>query len=635
MMVACHRGHTECFKHFLQRESRVKNKEFRTKRNTVLITAVTWDYVDIMRHIIDHLPKVHRDRLRKAHICEDLKTNILVLCCETDSINCIKSLVEEYGLLEAGYKSHKPLPQLALECVSQKCLEYLIRHKSSGVGLHVDSEFGYNVGHYAAQENSREALRIYMETYPDFINAVSHKTNLTIEGILLSRGYWDTFRWFRETVIGDFPQYSDNLSKESLLYAPPFPGAITSLQPLKYFPFDVRRDWFRAHVFAVTESDGQAARVIALTLHDQSATTVIGGFVDLYKNIVVPGREDHFLDKHRKFTFSFGGQEGQGYGVVRQYLYQLMQKMPVNDMLELTHDGTSHQWKVVSVYHPHFEKILAQTRLLGCYAAIQFLMCERLTRVRLTRAMFTHDILADDLKDIDLELYNNMIVYLRQCTEDELQEMELSFTRTLEDGTEVEIIENGRELHPSKDTEKCSNDATMLPLETYLQCWVQHYITHDREALRGEFINGFQEIIHSECIEKGSLFTVQEVSDALWCDESAMEDVDIQKWKDITKVEKKSAQVEWFWDMVENHLDSSQRRCLLMFVSGSALLPETIDDGFIIMVDGNLSTEQLPHTRTCIRALVIPRYATPEKMRHKFTKIFETFTTDDMNFGFI
>lgn len=113
--------------------------------------------------------------------------------------------------------------------------------------------------------------------------------------------------------------------------------------------------------------------------------------------------------------------------------------------------------------------------------------------------------------------------------------------------------------------------------------------------------------------------------------------IDVADWRDNTRLKHccpQTAQVEWFWQIVESY-DEERRARLLQFVTGSSRLPlqgfsalqgSTGAVGprpFTLHLVTDACTDNLPKAHTCFNRIDIPPYENKEKMRDKITQAIE------------
>lgn len=85
--------------------------------------------------------------------------------------------------------------------------------------------------------------------------------------------------------------------------------------------------------------------------------------------------------------------------------------------------------------------------------------------------------------------------------------------------------------------------------------------------------------------------------------------------------------VKWFWDIVIEEYNDSERRQLLTFATGSDRAPINGLKAmkFYIVRDGD-DSEKLPTSHTCFNQLLIPSYNTKEKLRTKLRQAIDNAT---------
>ncbi|CAD7927713.1 unnamed protein product [Amoebophrya sp. A25] len=84
--------------------------------------------------------------------------------------------------------------------------------------------------------------------------------------------------------------------------------------------------------------------------------------------------------------------------------------------------------------------------------------------------------------------------------------------------------------------------------------------------------------------------------------------------------EKSSQTVEWFWDIVLNELNETEKRDLLSFCTGSARAPPkglSAPEAKLTIGRQGPDSEALPTAHTCFNHLLIPEYADRDKLKTK------------------
>ena len=88
--------------------------------------------------------------------------------------------------------------------------------------------------------------------------------------------------------------------------------------------------------------------------------------------------------------------------------------------------------------------------------------------------------------------------------------------------------------------------------------------------------------------------------------------------------------ITWFWEIVLDEWDDTQRRALLAFATGSDRAPVNGLKAmkFVIVkdVEESASDEKLPTSHTCFNHLVLPDYSTKDILRKKLHNAIENST---------
>lgn len=130
------------------------------------------------------------------------------------------------------------------------------------------------------------------------------------------------------------------------------------------------------------------------------------------------------------------------------------------------------------------------------------------------------------------------------------------------------------------------------------------------------FRKGFYTLFDSQMLK--DLYSPEELEHFV-CGTSVFDFRELQKvTKYIRPLSPNHEFVKWFWDIVLNDFDDSQRRKLLAFSTGSDRAPITglEDVEFIIGIEGE-DEEKLPIAHTCFNQVIFPRYKSKEKLKAK------------------
>ncbi|KAF0682492.1 Aste57867_25385 [Aphanomyces stellatus] len=211
----------------------------------------------------------------------------------------------------------------------------------------------------------------------------------------------------------------------------------------------------------------------------------------------------------------------------------------------------------------------------------------------------------EDIRSLDAVVYSSL-VFVRDCTND-VAELALTFSATLDASTEVDLVPNGQAIEVT-----CANKAE------YIERMVQ-YLLFDRVTPQLEkMVQGLYDVLPQELLMpfdykelellenlflRTNYFLVWRSSDILWgrCTTVSAE---------LEKV------ADWFGDLVEFDLTPSQREKLLQFTTGSS----RVDSVFVWCVS------QSP---LVLNRIDLPVHSTRELLREG---IFVLITMDDVEF---
>ncbi|KAF0694862.1 hypothetical protein As57867_014237, partial [Aphanomyces stellatus] len=247
----------------------------------------------------------------------------------------------------------------------------------------------------------------------------------------------------------------------------------------------------------------------------------------------------------------------------------------------------------------HLERYLAIGRLLG-RAIVDEQVLPFQFSVPLFKALLGYPVSIEDIRYLDPVVYSSL-VFVRDCTSD-VAELALTFSATLDASTEVDLVPNGRAIEVT-----CANKAE------YIERMVQ-YLLFDRVAPQLEkMVQGLYDVLPQELLMP---FDYKELELVL----CGFAEIDVADWKRSTNVSMSlSDVVDWFWDIIEHDMTSSERAKFLQFTTGSSRVPL---QGFKALTshDGKLcsfSLHAMPYTKgafpkvhSCFNRIDLPIYPT-------------------------
>ncbi|KAI9986541.1 hypothetical protein PInf_025491 [Phytophthora infestans] len=237
-----------------------------------------------------------------------------------------------------------------------------------------------------------------------------------------------------------------------------------------------------------------------------------------------------------------------------------------------------------------------------------------------------------DLEFLDEELHRNC-KWLRSNTH--VEALCLTFSVMLENGTEVDLKENGRNV-----------DVTDENKEEYLRLILEHRMLDSIADQLQEFLMGIYDVVPKALL---SVFDYQEL-ELILC---GIPTIDTADWRAHTHVryikpeenkkgkvtkEEQNGVLEWFWIVVEG-LAPDERAKLLQFVTGTSRVPVEGFRGLMsssgiiheftiqFVSRGKEKSDLFPKAHTCFNRLDLPMYRDMEELETYLTMVsqMETF----------
>lgn len=234
-----------------------------------------------------------------------------------------------------------------------------------------------------------------------------------------------------------------------------------------------------------------------------------------------------------------------------------------------------------------------------------------------------------DLEFLDEDLHRNCTWLQRNKNVDALC---LTFSMMMENGQEVELKENGRNM-----------DVTDENKHEYLRLMLQHRMLASISDQLQEFLTGIYDVVPKTLL---SVFDYQEL-ELMLC---GIPTIDTSDWRNHTKVrylknedgeplkdvsvEAQDAVLQWFWIVVEG-LSPEERARLLQFTTGTSRVPVegfkglTSSSGIIhpftiqLVLRGDDTSSLFPKAHTCFNRIDLPMYKDMEELETYLSMVCE------------
>ncbi|XP_022704202.1 E3 ubiquitin-protein ligase SMURF2-like isoform X2 [Varroa jacobsoni] len=330
-------------------------------------------------------------------------------------------------------------------------------------------------------------------------------------------------------------------------------------------------------------------------------------------------------DLRKRLQVKFRGEDGLDYGgLAREWLYLLSHEMlnPYYGLFQYTREDifTLQINPDSSVNPEHLSYFKFIGRIIGM-AVFHGHYIDGGFTLPFYKQLLNKPITLADIEVVDEQLYRSLKWILENDVND---------GGAFDETFEVEHNQFGRvvmhELKPGGADITVTDDNK----KEYVSLYVKWRFMLGIEAQFRELQKGFSELVPVALLKD---FDDRELELVI----GGLGRIDIADWRDHTRLKHCSphtAQVEWFWQIVESY-DEEQRARLLQFVTGSSRLPlqgfsalqgSTGAVGprpFTLHLVADACTDNLPKAHTCFNRIDIPPYENKEKMRDKITQAIE------------
>ncbi|KAJ0399090.1 hypothetical protein P43SY_006068 [Pythium insidiosum] len=321
---------------------------------------------------------------------------------------------------------------------------------------------------------------------------------------------------------------------------------------------------------------------------------------------------------HTYLKITFAGEPGiDAGGLLREWFGLICKELFSEKMgLFVPTKGEDMSYWINPLSGEHQEKHLQYFRFAGVLigkALFEGLVLDAHLALPLLKHILGVPISFSDLEFLDEDLHRNC-QWLKQNTQ--VENLCLTFSVMLENGQEVDLKENGRNI-----------DVTDENKEEYLQLVLQHRMLASISDQLQEFLTGIYDVVPKTLL---SVFDYQEL-ELMLC---GIPTIDTKDWRDHSRVrylkeednkhgkisvESQDKVIAWFWEVIEE-LAPEERARLLQFTTGTSRVPVegfkglTSSSGIIhpftiqLLPRGRDPSALFPKAHTCFNRIDLPLY---------------------------
>ena len=209
----------------------------------------------------------------------------------------------------------------------------------------------------------------------------------------------------------------------------------------------------------------------------------------------------------------------------------------------------------------------------------------------------------EDLKECDMELYNNLNYILKQDNPKLEEELDSNFT-VIDDkfGEKIEIP-----LKPGGDKIMINN----LNKEEYVELYTDWYFNKSIDGYFRSFEKGFYKVFNKSLTK---ILTPNEL-ELILCGTQILDFHELKIAAQYEEYEKNSETIKYFWEILFD-FNEEEKKKFLSFVTGCDRAPiDGLGSLSITITNGGNDLNQLPTAHTCFNNLILPDYKDKEKMK--------------------
>lgn len=213
----------------------------------------------------------------------------------------------------------------------------------------------------------------------------------------------------------------------------------------------------------------------------------------------------------------------------------------------------------------------------------------------------------EDLREIEPQHYQS-VANLEKCSDKEIAKLELTFVvNGYVDGEDVgeELIPDGKNVYVTKDN-----------FEAFKEAYAEFYLEKSVEKEIYAFIEGFKAVGNAKTI---SMLHPKELEKIIVGTEN-YNFKSIESCVSYVGYTIESQIIKYFWEIFHN-FSFQKKKTFLQFITGHDRLPAT---GFgslkLVIIKNGSDSDRLPSSQTCFNTLLLPEYATKDKLYDKLNK---------------
>ncbi|EDO40462.1 predicted protein [Nematostella vectensis] len=320
--------------------------------------------------------------------------------------------------------------------------------------------------------------------------------------------------------------------------------------------------------------------------------------------------QDNPLDLKKQLFVEFEGEQGIDEGGVSKEFFQLIVEQIFNpDYGMFTYDEATR----ICWFNPTSFESDAQFCLIGLVLGLAIynnIILDIHFPMVVYRKLFGKPGTVEDLKDSHPVLYmslTELLTYEGNVEEDLMCTFKIGYTDVFGSDLTHELKANGESIPVTKENR-----------QEYVNLHADFILNKSVEKQFTAFKRGFDMVVDESPLK---IFFRPDEVEMLVC---GSKDFDFDALEKATEYDggltKDSALIRWFWEIVHS-FDMEQKRQLLMFTTGSDRIPVGgLAKLKLIIAKNGPDSPRLPTAHTCFNVLLLPDYATKEKLEERLLK---------------
>jgi len=598
VMSASKANHVHCLDKLLSQCEKADNTVENGTRSA-LFYAIGQGYVSCVRLLLDYSPG-------EVNVIQQSGIAPLHMSAGAGHVEIMRELIKRGADVNLRLEVDQLNPlHICASFGALDCLKLLLENGADP--LQQTSDSSMNALHFAAYHGNISCLQALLD-YGCDINVISLKSHRSVLHYAMCQGKIECFEFL---VKNNADITLLDINGHSALMCAPLTEPTLKFDAIKYFSVNERRKWL-----SYASVDVKPKPQTFTTQRKVSSEECYKIFLEI-SNLL---NHNSLFERVPIIEFCFDNEIGKGSGVTREWFSQFDENL-LESIITTSPNKKYHEFTRCSNFTNEKKERVSDAAVIGMIFALA-LIYGHVVPINMPPYIFKIllgvSLDLSDLKLVDEDLFESQILYLQNCSTEELAQLGLSFTQAEQVNgklIDIELVDGGSNILVTHEN-----------LTDYFSVLLDHKIFWGRRDVMDSFASSFHRFVPKEILL--SMFTVTELVQTLMIDN----EISMIDWKENTAYNNctiNQQEIQWFWEIIST-FTTAEKRSILAFCTGSKYLPlggfkrfSAENSPFTIQIHESLAFGTLPTSRTCFNTLILPNYNSKTQMEKNFRLVIK------------